>query len=85
MSDFLSNPSVAIYTAMAVALVVWVALFVFLWRLDSQARELRRKIEQGPVGEHSSPRATLEARAPRSATIEDRRAAADDRALTTDR
>jgi CcmD family protein len=85
MSDFLSNPSIAIYTAMAVALVVWVALFAFLWRLDSQARELRRKIDQAPSEERTAPRATLESRAPRPAVVEDRRSTADDRALTTDR
>lgn len=62
MGDFLSNPSVAIYTAMAVALVVWIAVFVYLWRLDVQARELQRKIEQAPREEAAAPRATLETR-----------------------
>lgn len=69
MGDFLSNPSVAIYTAMAVALVVWVAIFVYLWRLDGQTRELQRKIEQAPREEASAPRATLETRRP---TTDDR-------------
>lgn len=64
MGDFLSNPSVAIYTAMAVALVVWVAIFAYLWRIDAQARELRRKIEQAPREEVAAPRVTLEARRP---------------------
>ncbi|MBC8162828.1 MAG: CcmD family protein [Roseiflexaceae bacterium] len=58
--DFLANPSVAIYTAMAVALVVWVAIFAYLLRLDAQARELKRRMEQVP-GEQTAPRATLEA------------------------
>ena len=62
MADFLSNPSIAIYTAMAVALVVWVAIFAYLWRIDAQSRELQRKIEQAPREEATAPRATLEAR-----------------------
>lgn len=60
--DFLANPSVAIYTAMAVALVVWVAIFAYLWRLDAQARELLRKIDQAPREDANAPRATLEPR-----------------------
>lgn len=64
MGDFLSNPSVAIYTAMAVALVVWLTIFVYLWRLDAQARELTRKIEQAPREEAAVPHATLETRQP---------------------
>lgn len=68
MSDFLSNPSVAIYTAMAVALVVWGAIFLFLLRLDAQARELARKIDQAPTGEPATPRVTIEARDRRTTT-----------------
>ena len=60
--DFLANPSVAIYTAMTVALVVWVAIFAYLLRLDAQARELRRKIEQAPREDVTVPRTTLEPR-----------------------
>ncbi len=62
MGDFLSNPSIAIYTALAVALVVWLAIFAFLWRLDAQARELQRKIEQAPREEPAVPRVTMERR-----------------------
>lgn len=62
MADFLSNPSIAIYTAMAVALVVWVAIFAYLWRLDGQSQALQRKIEQAPREEVPAPRATLEPR-----------------------
>ncbi len=60
--DFLANPSVAIYTAMTVALVVWVVIFAYLLRLDAQARELRRKIEQAPREDVTVPRTTLEPR-----------------------
>ena len=62
MSNFLLDPGIAIYAALSVALVVWLGIFAFLWRLDRQARELRRQIEQRPRAEAPAPRATLEAR-----------------------
>lgn len=61
MPDFL-NPGVAIYMALAVALTVWLALFAFLWRLDQQARELRRQLDDLPMDAPSAPRATIEPR-----------------------
>lgn len=69
--NFLLEPGYAIYTAMAAALVVWIGIFAFLWRLDRQAAELRRKIDQAPSVEQVAPRATLEARNPRP-TADDR-------------
>ena len=62
MSNFLLDPGVAIYAALSVALVVWLGIFAFLWRLDRQARELRRQIEQRPRADAPAPRATLETR-----------------------
>ena len=62
MSNFLLESGVAIYVALAVALVVWVGIFAFLWRLDRQARELRRQLDQRPRAEAPAPRATLETR-----------------------
>ena len=62
MSNFLLDPGIAIYAALAVALVVWLGIFTFLWRLDRQARELRRQLDQRPRAEAPAPRATLEAR-----------------------
>ena len=62
MPSFLLEPGIAIYAAMAVALVVWIGLFAFLWRLDRQARELRARLEERPRAEPSAPRATLESR-----------------------
>lgn len=51
---------IAIYVAMAVALSVWIGLFVYLWRIDAQARELRRKLDSQPQREQASvPTATL--------------------------
>ena len=37
---------VAIYVAMAVALAVWIGIFVYLWRIDSQARALKRALDR---------------------------------------
>jgi CcmD family protein len=62
MSNFLLEPGIAIYMALAVALAVWLGIFAFLWRLDRQARELRRRLDQRPRAEAPAPRATLEAR-----------------------
>ena len=62
MSNFLLDPGIAIYAALSVALVVWLGIFTFLWRLDRQARELRRQIEQRPRAYAPAPRATLETR-----------------------
>ena len=61
MPSFVLDPGLV--AAMAVALVVWIGIFVFLWRLDRQARELRRRLDQRPNAEApSAPRATLETR-----------------------
>ena len=62
MPDFLQNEVVGIYVSLAVALAVWLGIFAFLWRLDRQARELRRRLEQAPRAEQPTPRATIEAR-----------------------
>ena len=62
MSNFLLDPGVAIYAALSVTLVVWLGIFALLWRLDRQARELRRQIEQRPRADAPAPRATLETR-----------------------
>jgi len=62
MPDFLHDPTAAIYMALAVALAVWIGIFAFLWRLDRQARELRRRLEQTPRAEQPAPRATIETR-----------------------
>lgn len=53
---------VAIYVAMAVALSVWIGIFVYLWRIDAQARELRRRLDSQPQREAApAPSATLRA------------------------
>lgn len=61
--NFLLEPAIAIYTAMAVALTVWIGIFIFLWRIDSATRELRRRLdEEAPAEPPAAPRATLETR-----------------------
>ena len=62
MPDFLNDPTVAVYMSLTVALAVWIGIFAFLWRLDRQARELRRKLDQAPRADQPAPRATLETR-----------------------
>lgn len=47
MSNVL-EAGVAIYVAMAVALAVWIGLFVYLWRLDAQAQALKKLLQQEP-------------------------------------
>jgi CcmD family protein len=68
--NFLLEPGLAIYMALAVALVVWIGIFAFLWRLDRQTRALRQRLEETPRAAHP-PHATLEPRNghPQSAPI----------------
>ena len=65
--NFLLDPSVAIYVAMAVALVVWLGVFAFLWRIDQATRDLQRRLDQKAPPEEAAPRATLETRRPQAA------------------
>jgi CcmD family protein len=62
MPNFLLEPGFAIYATLAVTLVVWIGIFAFLWRVDRQTRELRRRLDQAPRPEAPAPRATLEVR-----------------------
>lgn len=53
---------VAVYVAMAVALACWIGIFVYLWRIDAQAREMRRKLDNAPQRDSAPvPTATLRA------------------------
>jgi CcmD family protein len=59
--NFLLEPGVAIYMALLVALAVWIGVFIFLWRIDRQAREIRRRLdEEQPVDTSVAPRAMVE-------------------------
>lgn len=42
----LTDPGVALYVAAAVAVVVWLGIFAYLWRIDVRARALRRALDQ---------------------------------------
>jgi CcmD family protein len=61
----LLDAGVAIYVAAAVALSVWIGIFVYLWRLDAQARALRQELERDrarPAEQHAdqgAPQATV--------------------------
>jgi CcmD family protein len=67
--NFLLDPGIAIYMALAVALVVWIGVFIFLWRIDRQAQELRRRIDLPPTEQRDGPRATIEARGTTASTV----------------
>ncbi|HEU5015986.1 MAG TPA: CcmD family protein [Roseiflexaceae bacterium] len=61
--DFLLNPAFSIYVTLAVVLAVWLGIFALLWRLDRQARELKRRLDTEPQTPAApAPRATLEVR-----------------------
>ena len=69
MPDFRRDPAFAIYAALAVALAVWLGIFIFLWRLDRQARELRRMLDEAPRADQPTPRATIERAGQPRATV----------------
>ncbi len=45
MPGIINNPAIALYVATAVALVVMIGFFVYLWRLDRSVRELQRTVD----------------------------------------
>lgn len=45
----------AVYVAVAVTLSVWIGLFVYLWRIDGQARALRRALQHEDRREEPAP------------------------------
>ncbi len=71
--DFLLNPAFSIYVTLVVVLAVWIGIFMLLWRLDRQARELKRRLDAEPQTPAApAPRATLEVRKgrPQERTVE---------------
>ena len=48
MPAVIDGPALAMYVAAAVALVVVLGLFWYLWSLDRSVAELRRRIEERP-------------------------------------
>ncbi|WP_322489999.1 CcmD family protein [Chloroflexus sp.] len=50
----------AILVATAAVLSVWIAIFIYLWRIDAAARALRRELErEREHNEASAPSATV--------------------------
>jgi hypothetical protein len=45
----LDNPALAMYVAAAVALIVVLGFFWYLWSIDRGVRELRRRLDERPV------------------------------------
>ncbi len=45
MLGIINNPAIAMYVAAAVALVVMVGFFGYLWRMDRSVRELQRALD----------------------------------------
>lgn len=78
--NFLLDAGVAIYVALAVALAVWVGIFAYLWRLDAQARDLRRRLDSQPDPAHrvGQPAADQAAGALPTATLRPRRASPEE-------
>lgn len=63
--NMMMESGVAIYVALAVALAVWIGIFIYLWRLDVQARELRRRLDNQSSQETiPAPGATLRRQRP---------------------
>jgi CcmD family protein len=46
MPDVINNAALSMYVAAAVALVVMIGFFVYLWSLDRRVRELDREVRQ---------------------------------------
>lgn len=54
MPDVINNPALAMYVAAAVALVVMIGFFIYLWRMDARVRELQRALESRDRASESS-------------------------------
>ena len=51
----LTDPGMALYVAAAVAVVVWLGIFAYLWRIDTQARALRRRLDERALSAPAAP------------------------------
>ena len=57
----LLDAGVAIYVAMATALVVWLGVFIFVWRIDNATQALAKQVAtQHDEGASAAPRARVE-------------------------
>ena len=46
MPDIVNNPMLGMYVAAAVALVVMIGFFIYLWSIDRRVRDLDRNVRQ---------------------------------------
>lgn len=62
----MNDAGITIYIVLFVALAVWGGIFFYLWRIDTLAQELRRRLDNQQPHEATppTPRATLERRPP---------------------
>ena len=61
----LLDAGVAIYVAMVAALVVWLGVFAFLWRVDRDTQELKRQLAARPEPvAQAQPQSRVEVRTP---------------------
>lgn len=42
----LTDPGLALYVSAAVTVIVWLGIWWYLWRIDSQARALRTSLQE---------------------------------------
>jgi CcmD family protein len=52
--NLLNDAATALYVAMFVALSVWIGIFIYLWRIDAQARALSRLLRDLPPAEQAA-------------------------------
>jgi CcmD family protein len=57
--QILLDAGVAIYIAMSVALVVWLGIFLYLLRMDAEAKELKRMVLAARTHSPTQPSAVL--------------------------
>lgn len=59
--NLLNDASTALYVAMFVALSVWIGVFIYLWRIDAQARTLSQLLRDLPPADAAAeiPQVTL--------------------------
>jgi CcmD family protein len=63
----LLDAGVAIYVAMSAALIVWLGIFAYLWRIDREAQALKRYLQERPTPTaHVQPKAHVEMRTPQA-------------------
>jgi hypothetical protein len=65
MPGVINNPAIAMYVATAVALVVMIGFFIYLWRIDRHVRDLQQTLgtETGDTDHVNSRRTNPEAAA----------------------